>query len=439
MSQRRASNKKQDNTANKLQQEQTASIPPKNATADTQDLESNDISQKPIQSSSHQKNNLETSEKKVDGRKRGFRSAYKKVEKQQQEQQPVSTPHLSEENCIQLQQEPQMVINTQPRPEAKEVPISSNTSISQRSNSNDSSSLKQNHNHQHRYSSSSRQESKPALQEPKPELPTSIDIGRKIWSMCKFDASMNGCRFSSQDCRFIHLDMIDQAVLSDSKKLAKLAVSNWDQAKLYSKYQPSDKDLLNTWANSDSNERNPLFIKYKTMMEEKDPEFAQITQELKAEEMELEELKNALYIKKQRYMTELSSRLRQKILSKSRQKAFDKLLSDSAQKRAAAAEAEADQESSIEYLPSSQQKYSNQYFMPQHNDKYLPYQISHYSSLQQQQKSPIRASQQQQLHQSQTNHQNYQPQHYSHNWSSAYQSQHANNQRFEPSNKPSYY
>ncbi|KAL4478228.1 hypothetical protein ABPG72_016540 [Tetrahymena utriculariae] len=439
MSQRRTSNKKQESLVNKQQKDLTVTVSPRNASADTPNLESNDTSQIPIQSSTHQKTNPEISEKKVDGRKRGFRSTYKKAEKQQEEQQPVSALLTSEEDCLKLLQEPQMVTNTQPRPEAKEAPISSNTSISQRSNSNDSSSLKKNHNHQYRHSSNSRQEIKPTMQEPKPELPISIDIGRKIWSMCKFDASMNGCRFSSQDCRFIHLDMIDQAVLSDSKKLAKLAISNWDQAKLNNKYQPSDKDLLNLWANSDSNERNPLFIKYKTMIEEKDPEFAQITQDLKAEEMELEELKNAFYIKKQRYMTELSSRLRQKILSKSRQKAFDKLLSDSAQKRAATTEASTAQESSLEYLSSSQQKYSNSLLMTQYRVKHLPNEASYYSSTQQQQKSPIRISQQQQQYQPQANPESYQPHRYSHNWDSTYQPQQTNNQRFEPSNMPSYY
>nr|AAQ82025.1 ORF1 [Tetrahymena thermophila] len=402
---------------------------------------STETSQKTTQPSTNQKPNPEISEKKVDGRKRGFRSAYKnKVEKQYEEQQPVSTPLPSEENCLNLLQEPQMVINKQPRPEAKEVPISSNTSISQRSNSNDSSSLKQNHNHQHRHSSISRQESKPALQEPKPELPTSIDIGNKIWKLCRFDAGMNGCRNSSQDCKFIHLDLIEQVALSDKKKLANVAIWNWDQAKLDSKYQPSDKDLLNSWVNSNSNEGNPLFIKYKTMIEEKDPEFVQLTKDLTAEQMELEELQNAFQVKKQRYMSELSSRLRQKILFKSRQKAFDKLLSESAQKRTAASEAALSQESSsIEYLPPSQQKYSNRYQMiPHHKEQYLPFENSQYSSLQQQPKSPIRTSQQQHYYQ-QNNTQSYQPQHQAHNWNPTYQHQQSNNQRFEPSYKPSYY
>ncbi|KAL4463548.1 hypothetical protein ABPG72_010890 [Tetrahymena utriculariae] len=102
MSQRRTSNKKQESLVNKQQQEQTATIPPRNAPADTQNLESNDTSQIPIQSSTHQKTNPEISEKKVDGRKRGFRSAYKKAEKQQEEQQPVSAPLTSEENCLKL-------------------------------------------------------------------------------------------------------------------------------------------------------------------------------------------------------------------------------------------------------------------------------------------------------------------------------------------------
>ncbi|OCB07010.1 hypothetical protein TTHMIC_00036 [Tetrahymena thermophila SB210] len=67
-------------------------------------------------------------------------------------------------------------------------------------------------------------------------------------------------------------------------------------------------------SNLDPNQRNPLFIKYKTMIEEKDPEFAQITQDFKAQEIQPEELKNALYVKKQRYMSELQQRLRQKHL-----------------------------------------------------------------------------------------------------------------------------
>ncbi|KAL4463289.1 hypothetical protein ABPG72_013598 [Tetrahymena utriculariae] len=378
MSQRRTSNKKQESLVKKQQKGLTVTVSPRKASADTPNLESNYTSQIPIQSSTHQKTKSEISEKKVDGRKRGFRSTYKKAEKLQEEQQPVSALLTSEDDCLKLLQEPQMVTNTQPRPEAKEAPISINTSISQRSNSNDSSSLKKNHNHQYRHSSNSRQEIKPTMQEPKPELPISIDIGRKIWSMCKFDASMNGCRFSSQVCRFIHLDMIDQAVLSDSKKLAKLAISNWDQAKLNNKYQPSDKDLLNLWANSDSNERNPLL-------------------------------------------------------------AFDKLHSDSAQKRAATTKASTAQESSLEYLSSSQQKYSNSLLMTQYRVKHLPNEASYYSSTQQLQKSPIRISQQQQQYQPQTNPENYQPHRYSHNWDSTYQPQQTNNQRFEPSNMPSYY
>ncbi|KAL4463549.1 hypothetical protein ABPG72_010891 [Tetrahymena utriculariae] len=234
------------------------------------------------------------------------------------------------------------------------------------------------------------------MQEPKPELPISIDIGRKIWSMCKFDASMNGCRFSSQDCRFIHLDMIDQAVLSDSKKLAKLAVSNWDQAKLNSKYQPSDKDLLNLWANSDSNERNPLFIKYKTMIEEKDPEFAQITQDLKDEEMELKELKNAFYIKKQRYITELSSRLRQKILSpKAGKKPSISYSQNQLRKEQQQLKSQLAQESSIDFTS----------FLNSSSSRNLQFELS---------SSNNRIS-------CKLIAQSYQPHHYSHNWNSVYQ------------------
>ncbi|KAL4494406.1 hypothetical protein ABPG72_019816 [Tetrahymena utriculariae] len=433
MSQKRGSYKKKESQTNQKQQDEQTLNPAKSTLPDTLNPESSEMSMKATQAGSHLKQNPENSEKKIDGRKRGLKSTHKKAEKTLEEQQIVPAINSSQDNCQKQLQEPQTVTNTQPRPEAKEVHSSINLTSSQRSNSNESNNnLKQKYL---QYTCSPKIENKPYQQENKPELPTAIDIGRKIWSMCKFDSSLNGCRFSSQDCRFIHLDMIDQAVLSDSKKLAKLAIIHWDHAKLNSKYQPTDKDLLNAWANSDSNEKNPIFVKYKTMIEEKDPEFAQITQELKAEEMELEELKNALYIKKQRYMTELSSRLRQKILSKSRQKAFDKLLQDSAQRKATA-EASLSQEGSLEYFPTVQQRYTTGYQIPQYREQLQISEIPNNSSQQQQQllqKPSLQLQQQDQLLQ-QTYPQSQQQSQYP-----SYYSYQTISKRYLPSSQQAYY
>ena len=70
-----------------------------------------------------------------------------------------------------------------------------------------------------------------------------LELERKTRKMCRFEI-WKGCRFSAEECRFVHLTLLPLAAKSNIRQLAWLAANHWEEGGLAKFYTPQEERML---------------------------------------------------------------------------------------------------------------------------------------------------------------------------------------------------
>ena len=88
--------------------------------------------------------------------------------------------------------------------------------------------------------------------------------------MCRFDAQ-GRCRKSDDECKFVHKWFLPLAARSNDRKLAMLAIRNWESHNLEDYFNEKEFVTLVKWANSSSTAPNALNESVKLNTTQPDP------------------------------------------------------------------------------------------------------------------------------------------------------------------------